>query len=197
MKILAFSDLHSDMAATATLIKASAEADLVIIVGDFCNYHKDLAASVAPLAEIPCPILAVPGNHETVDELTAAATDNMTVLHGQTRAVGNLSFFGIGYGIPTTPFGDWSCDLSEAEATDMLENCHQVDVLISHSPPKGIADTTSSGHSVGSTSVLAATERLKPKLLLVGHIHEAWGQSGKIGDTHVQNLGPTPNWFEV
>ena len=197
MKILAFSDLHSDMAATATLIKASAEADLVIIVGDFCNYHKDLAASVAPLAEIPCPILAVPGNHETVDELTAAATDNMTVLHGQTRAVGNLSFFGIGYGIPTTPFGDWSCDLSEAEASEILEGCNQIDVLISHSPPKGIADTTSSGISVCSTAVRAAGERLKPKLLLCGHIHEAWGQKGLIGETIVQNLGPTINWFEV
>lgn len=197
MKILAFSDLHSDAAATAKLVKASAEADLVIAAGDFCNYHNDLAASVALLAEIPCPILAVPGNHETVDELTAAATPNMTVLHGQTRAVGNLSFFGIGYGVPTTPFGDWSCDLSEVEATEMLEDCHQVDILISHSPPKGIADTTSSGHSVGSTSVYAAAERLKPQLLLCGHIHEAWGQTGLIGDTKVVNLGPTANWFEV
>lgn len=197
MKILAFSDLHSDMAATQRLIKASAEADLVIAAGDFCNYHNDLAASVAPLAEIPCPILAVPGNHETVDELTAAAPKNMTVLHGQSRDVGKLTFFGIGYGIPTTPFGDWSCDLSEAEATDMLEDCHQVDILISHSPPKGIADTTSSGISVGSTSVFAAAERLKPQLLLCGHIHEAWGQTGLIGDTKVLNLGPTANWFEV
>lgn len=197
MKILSFSDLHSDIAATTRLIKASAEADLVIVAGDFCNYHKDLVASVAPLAEIPCPILAVPGNHETVDELTAAATDNMTILHGQTRAVGNLSFFGIGYGVPTTPFGDWSCDLTEAEATEMLEDCHQVDILISHSPPKGIADTTSTGVSVGSTAVRAAAERLKPQLLLCGHIHEAWGQTGLIDHTRVHNLGPTANWFEV
>jgi Icc-related predicted phosphoesterase len=197
MKILAFSDLHSDAAATALLINASAEADIVIAAGDFCNYHKDLAASVAPLGEIPCPILAVPGNHEKVDELTAAAPPNMTVLHGQTRAVGNLSFFGIGYGIPVTPFGDWSCDLSEAKATEMLEDCHQVDILISHSPPKGVADVTSRGESVGSTSVSAATERLKPKLLLCGHIHEAWGQTGLIDETSVHNLGPTINWFEV
>ncbi|WGI22737.1 metallophosphoesterase [Amylibacter sp. IMCC11727] len=197
MKILAFSDLHSDMAATTQLVKASAEADLVIIAGDFCNYHKDLAASVAPLADIPCPVLAVPGNHETIDELTAAAPKNITILHGQSHAIGSLTFFGIGYGVPVTPFGDWSCDLSESEATEMLENCHQVDVLISHSPPKGIADTTSGGISVGSTAVRAATERLKPKLLLCGHIHEAWGQTGKIEDTHVQNLGPNANWFEV
>lgn len=197
MKILAFSDLHSNAQAAAAIVKASAEADLVIAAGDFCNYHKDLEVSVAALSQIPCPILAVPGNHESVDELTAAAIPQMTVLHGQTRAVGNLSFFGIGYGVPTTPFGPWSCDLSEAEATEMLEDCHQVDILISHSPPKGIADTTSQGISVGSTAVRAATERLKPQLLLCGHIHEAWGQTGHIGDTAVHNLGPTPHWFEV
>ena len=111
MKILAFSDLHGDKDAAAMLVKASAEADLVIAAGDFCNYHNGLAEAVALLREIPCPILAVPGNHETVDELTAVAPPQMTVLHGQTRAVGNLSFFGIGYGIPVTPFGDWSKDL--------------------------------------------------------------------------------------
>ncbi len=197
MKILAFSDLHGDKDAAAMLVKASAEADLVIAAGDFCNYHNGLAEAVALLTQIPCPILAVPGNHETVDELTAVAPPQMTVLHGQTRAVGKLSFFGIGYGIPVTPFGDWSKDLSEAEATDVLENCHQVDILISHSPPKGVADVTSQGQSVGSSAVRAATERLKPKLLLCGHIHEAWGQTGLIEDTSVHNLGPTVNWFEV
>lgn len=197
MKILAFSDLHGDTAAASRLIKASAEADLVIIAGDFCNYHKDVAASVALFAEIACTIVAVPGNHETIDELTGAATDNMTVLHGQSCNVGGLSLFGIGYGIPTTPFGDWSCDLSEADATRMLANCRQVDILISHSPPKGVADTTSSGTSVGSTALRTASERLKPQLMLCGHIHEAWGQMGQIGETNIHNLGPTANWFEV
>lgn len=197
MKILALSDLHSDTQVIKRLTKASAKADLVIIAGDFCNYHDGITASVAPLAEIRCPIIAVPGNHETVDELRDAATNNMTVLHGQTRAVDSLTLFGIGYGIPTTPFGDWSCDLSEAEASEILGGCNQVDILVSHSPPKGIADTTSSGVSVGSTAVRAAGERLKPKLLLCGHIHEAWGQKGLIGETIVQNLGPTINWFEV
>jgi Icc-related predicted phosphoesterase len=197
MKILAFSDLHGNADAAAIIVHASAEADLVVAAGDFCTCHHGLSEAVTLLRDIPCPILAVPGNHEKVDELTAAAPPNMTVLHGQARAVGNLSFFGIGYGIPVTPFGDWSCDLSEAKATEMLEDCHQVDILISHSPPKGVADVTSRGESVGSTAVRAATERLKPKLLLCGHIHEAWGQTGLIDETSVHNLGPTINWFEV
>lgn len=85
----------------------------------------------------------------------------------------------------------------DKDAAAMLENCHQVDILISHSPPKGVADVTSQGQSVGSSAVRATTERLKPKLLLCGHIHEAWGQKDLIEDTSVHNLGPTINWFEV
>lgn len=197
MKILAFSDLHGSTKAAAAITAASAEADLVIAAGDFCTFHKGLPEAVALLSEIPCPILAVPGNHETVDALTAVAPPQMIVLHGQSHEIGKLTFFGIGYGVPVTPFTDWSQDLTEPQATDILDNCHQVDILISHSPPKGVADVTSSGDSVGSTALRSATERLKPKLLLCGHIHEAWGQTGRIDDTSVHNLGPTLNWFEI
>lgn len=197
MRILAFSDLHGNADVAKKITVASAEADLVIAAGDFCNFHKGLPEAVDLLSQIPCPILAVPGNHETADALSNVAPAQMTVLHGQTHAIGNLSFFGIGYGIPTTPFTDWSTDLTEPQATEILENCHQVDVLISHSPPKGIADTTSQGVSVGSSALHTATERLKPQYLFCGHIHEAWGQTGKIGETRVRNLGPTINWFDI
>jgi Icc-related predicted phosphoesterase len=152
---------------------------------------------MALLAPIPCPILAVPGNHETTESLIKTAPPQLTVLHGQSTTINSITFFGIGHGIPTTPFTDWSTDLSEDAAASLLNTCTKTDILISHSPPKGVADTTSRGQSVGSTALLAAAKRLQPRLLLCGHIHEAWGQSGPIGATQVHNLGPAVNWFEV
>ena len=119
------------------------------------------------------------------------------MLHGTSVEIGGAKIFGIGGGVPVTPFGAWSWDLAEDEAAELLEGAAGADVIVSHSPPKGIADRTSSGLSVGSTAVRDAAAAVQPKLLVCGHIHESWGQEGTIGKTKVKNLGPTVNWFEV
>ena len=197
MKILAFSDLHMARARAADLVAASADADLVIGAGDFCNMGQGLDQAMQLLSGIAAPMVVVPGNAESADELRAAALANMTVLHGDSTEFEGIRLFGLGYGVPVTPFGDWSCDLTEAFAGKMLAECSEADILITHSPPKGLTDLTSNGISVGSTAIRDAIERVQPQLALCGHIHDSWGQRGRIGATQVVNLGPTVNWFEV
>ncbi len=87
--------------------------------------------------------------------------------------------------------------MPEDEAADLLAGADGADVIISHSPPKGIADRTSDGISVGSVSVRDAIARVQPKVTLCGHIHDCWGEEGLIGKTLVRNLGPTVNWLEI
>ena len=197
MKILAFSDLHMSRGRAELLTVAAEQADLVIGAGDFCNMREGLDVAMHLLSGITAPMVMVPGNAESADELRAAALPHMTVLHGEGVDMGGLRLFGLGYGIPVTPFGAWSCDLSERLAEDMLTACETADILITHSPPKGIADRTSTGVSVGSTAIYAAIERIQPRLALCGHIHDSWGESGQVGDTKIVNLGPKPNWFEL
>ena len=197
MKILAFSDLHHSPALARDLVAASAGADLVIGAGDFCIMRKGLDDALALLAGIAAPVVAVPGNGESADELRAAAPDGWTVLHGEGASLGGLRLFGLGYGVPETPFGAWSCDLSEARAAQMLAPCDAADILILHSPPKGVADRTSQGQSVGSTALRDAIARIRPRLALCGHIHDSWGQEGRIGTARVVNLGPAGTWFDM
>ena len=197
MKVLAFSDLHGSSKHAADLVAASGDADLVIGAGDFCNMRQGLDDAMALFSEISVPFVIVPGNAESYDELRASAPENIEVLHGTATSIGGLSLFGLGYGIPPTPFGEWSCDLSEAQAAEMLERCDKTDVLILHSPPKGIVDLTSAGQSVGSVSIHDSIARVQPKLAFCGHIHDSWGQTGLIGTTKVHNLGPFVNWYEV
>ena len=197
MKIMAFSDLHGDAARAATLVSASGAADLVIGAGDFCNMRRGLDDAMALLSGIAAPMVLVPGNAESADELRAAAPGNATALHGSGTRVDGLRLFGLGYGVPTTPFGAWSCDLSEEQAARMLDGCDMADILVLHSPPRGVADVTSRGQSVGSTAILAAIERLQPRLALCGHVHDSWGREGHVGPTRVVNLGPAPTWFEL
>ncbi|MEL7253496.1 MAG: metallophosphoesterase family protein [Pseudomonadota bacterium] len=197
MRILAFSDLHLSRGGAAALVEASEEADLVIGAGDFCNQRDGLQEAMAMLAGLAAPCVVVPGNCESADELRAAANDGMTVLHGEAVEVSGLHIFGLGYGVPETPFGAWSCDLDEARAADMLTACEAADIMVFHSPPKGIADVTSGGISVGSVAIRDAITRVQPKLAVCGHIHDAWGERGQIGATEVVNLGPTVNWFDI
>ncbi len=197
MKILAFSDLHHARNRAEALVAASAGADLVIGAGDFCNMRQDLPEAMNLLGGIAAPMVVVPGNAESAEELEAAAHQGTTVLHGRGIELAGLRLFGLGYGVPPTPFGAWSCDLTEAYAAQMLAQCDAADILILHSPPRGIADVTSGGVSVGSTAIHEAIERIQPDLAVCGHIHDSWGATGQIGRTKVVNLGPLPNWFEM
>ena len=197
MKVLAFSDLHLARARAAALVEASHDADLVIGAGDFCNMRQGLSEAMELLEGITAPFVVVPGNAESFEELQAAANPGMRVLHGTGVDVNRLRVFGMGYGVPVTPFGDWSCDLSEDQAAEMLGACETADILVLHSPPKGVADVTSGGQSVGSTAIFEAIERIQPRFAFCGHIHDSWGHTGQIGDTQVVNLGPRPNWFDL
>lgn len=196
MKIIAFSDLHLAAARAEAIVATSADADLVVAAGDFCNARQDLNRAMALLSGITAPVFAVPGNAESFEELQAARLPNMTVLHGTGTRLGALRVFGLGYAVPETPFGQWSCDLSEDDAAEMLARCDAADLLILHSPPKGVADRTSGGVSVGSTAIRAAIERLQPRLAVCGHIHDSWGLEGTIRTTRIVNLGPFPTRFD-
>ncbi len=193
-RVLAFSDLHLSRGRARDIVLAAREADLVIGAGDFCNTRNGLGDAMDMLWTLADKAVYVPGNAESADELRAAT--DATVLHGESCQVQGLSLFGIGYAIPVTPFGDWSCDLTEELATKMLAHLTQADILISHSPPKGVADRNKAGASLGSTALRAAIERAQPRLCVCGHIHDSWGRTGQIGQTQIHNLGPAPNWFE-
>jgi Icc-related predicted phosphoesterase len=197
MKILAFSDLHLSHGHARALVTASDDADLVIGAGDFCNMRQGLDDAMALLRDIDKPFVVIPGNAESAEELRAAANPNMVVLHGDATEIEGLSLFGLGYGVPPTPFGSWSCDLSEDAANQMLSSCEAADILVLHSPPKGVCDVTSAGQSVGSVAIRDAIARIQPKLAVCGHIHDSWGKTGQIGQTNVVNLGPRANWFDI
>lgn len=198
MRLLAFSDLHRDLDRAADLVERSAEADAVIGAGDFASVHEGLEETIDVLSAIETPTLVVPGNNETADALRAACAGwpEATVLHGEGAEVDGASFFGLGGGIPVTPW-DWSFDLTEEEATAALEACPAGAVLVLHSPPRGHCDTSGGGDHLGSAALAAAIERLQPPLAVCGHIHESWGARSRIGATEVANLGPDGAFLEV
>ena len=133
----------------------------------------------------------MPGNNETVEALREAAAvwEAATVLHGEATTIGGVEFFGLGAGIPVTPW-DWSFDLDDGAATAMLGDCPEGAILVLHSPPKGHCDSNGGGDHFGSEALLEGIEEKRPRLAVCGHIHESWGCESRIGETPVRNLGP-------
>ena len=193
MRLLGFSDLHRDRRRAQELVERSGDADVVIAAGDFASVHVGLEKTIDVLAKIAKPTLLVPGNNEKEDALRAACGgwEAATVLHGEATEVDGVSFYGLGAGIPTTPW-PWSFDLTEEEAEAQLAGCPDGAVLVLHSPPKGHVDK-----GLGSEAILRAIESKRPPLAVCGHIHECWGQRSRVGETEVVNLGPDGAFLDV
>ena len=191
MRLLAFSDLHVDIDQAERLVDASEDADVVLGVGDFASVHSGLDETIAVLRRITKPAVLVPGNNETEDALRDACDgwDGAVVLHGESTEIDGVVFFGLGAGVPVTPW-DWSFDLTEDEAAAKLAGCPEGCVLAVHSPPRGHVDVSGAGEHLGSVAVLDAIVAKEPRLALCGHIHESWGERSAVGPTEVVNLGP-------
>jgi uncharacterized protein len=198
VRILAFSDLHRDLEAGADLVARSAEFDLVIGAGDFASQHEGLEETISALEAIEKPTLLVPGNNETEDALRAAVAgwEAARVLHGESIEVDGRAFYGLGGGIPVTPW-DWSFDLDEEEATERLAKCPEGAVMILHSPPLGHCDGTENGHGLGSAAIADAVAAKRAPIAVCGHIHESWGRRSQLGTARVANLGPSGAALEL
>lgn len=198
VRVLAFSDLHRDLDQAARLVEMSAEADVVLGAGDFASTHRGLEETIEALSRIEAPTAVVPGNNETEDALREACSNwsAATVLHGTATELAGIELFGLGAGIPTTPW-DWSFDLAEDEAAARLAACPPDAVLVLHSPPLGHVDLSSDEEHMGSSAILAAIEEKRPRLAVCGHIHDSWGARSLVGPTEIANLGPAGTWFEL
>ena len=197
VRLLAFSDLHRDRRKCARLVELARHADVVIGAGDFASFHLGLEPVIDALSSIEAPAVLVPGNNETEAALGRACAKwpSACVLHGVSKEIDGVCFFGLGAGVPRTPF-PWSFDLSDEEAAVRLADCPSGVVLVVHSPPKGHVDEAFGRH-LGSEAILKTIEAKRPRLAVCGHIHQAWGQEARVGSTRVVNLGPQGRFFDV
>jgi Icc-related predicted phosphoesterase len=192
MKLLLFSDLHADTVAARRLVERAHDFDVVVGAGDFGNVRRHLHQCIAVLRAIEQPAVLVAGNSESTEELVEACRTwpQAHILHGSGVTINGVPFFGLGGGIPVTPFGAWSYDFTEQQAAELLIDCPAGCVLVSHSPPLGAVDRSSSGQNLGSTAMRDAVVSKKPVLVVCGHIHASAGQQAYIGPTPVVNAGP-------
>ncbi|WP_310618605.1 metallophosphoesterase family protein [Flexibacterium corallicola] len=199
MRILGFSDLHRKQDVAYSIVEESAQADVVVGAGDFAHKGIGLLDTLEILKGCRVPVVLVSGNHDREHELKefCAGWELGHFLHGTGVELEGHFFFGLGKEVPKQMDKNHGEAMSEEVAEALLSSCPRGSVLVTHTPPYGIADLHKDGSHGGSVSVHDAVKSTQPVLNLCGHVHFAWGQTGRIGETLVHNMGPKLNWFEV
>ena len=133
--------------------------------------------------EIPIKIF-VPGNHSTAIEqglIRGSDYPEVTFLIHELMEWNGLKIFGSPY---TPKFFDWAYMKARSELDIVWQSIpDDIDILITHGPPKGIMDVTADMRTkepvhVGSKSLMRHVEdRIKPRIHAFGHIHDERGVS--------------------
>lgn len=192
MRILFFSDIHSDLKALERLMDQ--EADYYFSIGDLVSWARGLDKAGEILRRRAGKVGVIPGNHETTRDIqTFCNAYGLEDMHARSRQFGPVHLAALGYSNPT-PF-DTPGEYSEAELAEHLEPFASLSplVLACHCPPKNTPlDQGAGQRHFGSTAIASFIDRVSPRYFLCGHIHEAEGvqtQLGNEGKTIGINVG--------
>ncbi len=202
MKILALSDSVDERVHSANIHQSYGEVDLVIGCGDLPIYYLEFVADA-----LNKPVLYVPGNHDTEAELSSDGErrrfprgcepiDNRVVSHG------NLIFLGLGGSMRYRPgaaqqYSETQMRLRIARLLPRLlltraRHGRFIDVVVAHSPPRGLGDTSDPAHT-GFDAFLMLMTWLRPRYFLHGHV-DSWltggGRETQFRETRVVNVNP-------
>lgn len=188
MKFVIISDTHGDHHDLEL-----PEGDLIIHAGDFC--HMGAVEEVYDFLEWYGELdfdykLLVAGNHdffadEHPEKFKALLSKDILYLNDSGVEIERIKF----WGSPFQPDLDgWA--FGQHRGYEMRSHWDlipaDIDVLITHTPPYGILDTTSSGQFVGCEELAKRIPFLQIRLHVFGHIHASYGQE-VIGQTTFVN----------
>lgn len=176
IKITAISDLHGEYPETEG-------GDLLIVAGDLTamdreheyGYFRDWLETQNYEHKV-----FIAGNHDGLIEQTSLLMNDEWKDYKYLQDSG-VELYGLKiWGSPWTPtFYNWHFMLPRGAALREKWNMipSDTDILVTHGPPLGIGDYTKGRREkkIGCEELLAAIERVKPKVHIFGHIHSGQG----------------------
>lgn len=183
MKIAALSDLHGHPP------PAIPPCDLLIVAGDICpDYIDGQDAAFFPekqamwygkriypwLDAINAPAVLTWGNHDWCGQARPLWRDDDRIVVDRVVTVAGLRVWASPW---SNRFGGWAFMAHPHELAPIYAAIPEdVDIIVSHGPPYGNGDENAEGEHCGSRELLAAIRRVRPSLVVCGHIHEGYGQ---------------------
>lgn len=189
MKFLAFVDVHTDLAAVKALAARAQKEDIdfVLCAGDLSQFGKSLREALEIFARCKKDFYMVPGNHETAALLAEMekAFPFFKSLHRKAMHIRQYVFLGYGEG----GFGQEDAAFRKLAREWYGTYNGQNLVFVTHGPPFGTKIDFLNQRQVGNVDYRKFIERIKPKVVICGHLHETAGVVDDIGETRVVNPG--------
>lgn len=187
MKFLTFVDVHGDKKAIKELVKRAKEEDIdfIICAGDFSQFGHGTRFVLEKFNKLGKKFYALPGNHEEERMEIFSEYDNCINFDQKAVKIGNYYFLGYGGGgfaLTDEKFRKISREWYSKYKGEKI-------VLVTHGPPFGCKIDLLEKHHVGNKDFRKFVERIKPKLMICGHLHETANQMDKIGKTKVIHPG--------
>jgi hypothetical protein len=189
VRLLIFSDIHSDLKALERHLET--EADYYFAAGDMVNWGRNLDAVGEILKSRGKQVYLIPGNHESPEQIAQLCEKyGLNNFHGGKMEIDGYHVVGVGCSNPT-PFGTPG-EYSEEELARRASafNGFKPMIAIFHCPPyRTRLDRIANLRHAGSTAVRDFLAREKPRYFFCGHIHEAAGVAEQLGATSAMNVG--------
>jgi uncharacterized protein len=189
MKFLAFTDLHEDKDSRKALVNRASKDDIdfVVCAGDISTFGRGLKIVLADFNKIGKKIYVIPGNHEENLNLPDAlqSFSNCINLHLRAITIGDYLFLGYGGG----GFSAEDPDFRKLAREWYGSYKDKKIVLVTHAPPFNTKIDVIDKNHVGSIDYRKFIERIKPKVVVCGHLHETAGLTDTIGNTKIVNPG--------
>ena len=192
MKIVFISDTHN----LHGQMPPVPDGDILIHAGDatMMGRMNEIAAFGLWFRSLPHKYkVFVPGNHDWMfqkNRMMALSILNNGLIGGERKeaimyledsmtTVEGLKI----WGSPWQPtFFDWAFNVDRGAAIKRYWDAipEGLDILVTHGPPMGIHDQIAAhlgSEHLGCEELMAAVERVKPKIHVFGHIHGGYGQT--------------------
>ncbi len=187
MKFLTFVDIHGDRKAVRELVRRAQEEDIdfVICAGDFSQFGRGMRFVLEKFNALGKKFYALPGNHE--EERMGILSEYQHCIDFHQRAVKAGDYYLLGYGGNGFAMEDARFRKIAREWYGRYKG--EKIVLVTHGPPLGCDVDLLQKRHVGNRDFRQFIERINPKLMICGHLHETAGQTDQIGRTKVVNPG--------
>lgn len=209
MRYLLASDLHYTLPQLDWIAEQAPEFDAVILAGDHLdaggrvdlNTQITLMAAYLEQLATTTTVLANSGNHDLTGRRADGEKAATWMAELDDRVITDGGDVRIGADLVSV-CAWWEGPSSKSELERQLHAAAELDrdgawIWVYHSPPDASPTSWSGRRHYGDDVLDAFIERLRPDLVLTGHVHEAPFQDGgswfdRIGATLVLNAGRQP-----